>query len=703
MALIAVATGVGFAGELSFGNFGSDSFRFSPAQKMAERRLLDVALIPESSVVGAGQPFTVVVSLRHMGGGYTYWKNPGGPGQGSTINWRLPNGFSVSEPEWPAPEVHTSSGITYYIYKGVVNIPFTVTPPASLPAGSPIEIQADVDTQVCTPRTCTPKKIPAAARMTVGERTGSVNPIVEKARLALPVPPKEWSIEVRPESGTLELRIKPDGPVNPDPGAIYYFDASSPAPIADSQSPQTARRDGDDWVLSIPLRGDIEQATALSGVLWAENGWLAGKRVPDTFTINHSFLEEETLSFMPRSGGPKTSLDTLMLLVFAFLGGLLLNVMPCVFPVISLKVMGFAKQAHKDRRSVFIHGLAYGAGVLICFWVLGILVISLGRGWGAQLQSPLFVFLLCNLFVVMSLNMAGAFEFGTSAANAGHTLQNQDGIKRSFLTGLLATVTSTPCSAPFLGSALAYALSLPAHLALGVFTLMGIGFALPYIALALFPNWLKRLPKPGPWMDTFRQAMSFPLFATCAYMLWTLEAMIDEWRLLMTLFGLVAVAFACWIYGRNQKARHVHGRTGGKWGIPTLAAFALAFGLWMGWPSAAAGVQWRDWSPELVRSLLAEGKAVYVDFTARWCATCQLNKRVYKDSEITGLFGEKNVTLLKADWTQQDDRITEVLRNEFNKAAVPVTAIYVPGESQARLLPEILTVDTIARELETLP
>ncbi|MDR1612069.1 MAG: thioredoxin family protein [Planctomycetota bacterium] len=705
-AFISAITTLGAAGELSFGNFGGNSFGLSPAAGMREKKLLDVALIPESAVVGAGKPFTVVVALRHSGEGYTYWKNPGGPGRGSDISWRLPDGFSVSEPEWPAPELYSSSGITSYIYKGVVNIPFTITPPRSLAPGDAIDIQADVDTQVCTTRTCTPEKIPASARMTAGEKTGTVNPIVEKARLALPVRPEGWSVAVEPGDGLLALRLKPATGVAADPGSVYFFDASSPAPLVDSQSPQTLQKDGTDWVLTLPLKRVGSEIRRLSGILRAENGWLDGKRIPDSFMVSHSFVEDEASALTAPRGGPKTTLDARMLLAFAFIGGLLLNVMPCVFPVISLKVMGFAKQAHKDRRSIFMHGLAYGAGVLICFWILGGVVISLGRGWGAQLQSPPFVFLLCNLFVVMALNMAGTFEIGASAASAGHAIQDRVGIKRSFLTGLLATVTSTPCSAPFLGSALAYALSLPAHLALGVFTLMGIGFALPYLALALFPNWLKKLPKPGPWMDAFRQAMSFPLFAAGFYMLWTLEAMIDEWRLLMTLFGLVAVAFACWLYGHGQKMRHahVHGKTAGRRRLlPALAAVGIAAGLWLGWPSPGQGVQWREWSPELVQSLLGEGKAVYVDFTARWCATCQVNKRVYKDPGVAGLIDEKKVVLLKADWTRYDERITEVLRDEFNKAAVPVTALYVPGESRPRLLPELLTVGNVSAELGALP
>jgi thiol:disulfide interchange protein len=393
--------------------------------------------------------------------------------------------------------------------------------------------------------------------------------------------------------------------------------------------------------------------------------------------------------------------DVYLVLVFAFLGGLLLNVMPCVFPVIGLKIMGFAKQAHKDRRAIFIHGLAYTAGVLICFWTLSFLVITMGRGWGAQLQSEWFLFALCHVFVIMSMNMAGVFDIGASAAQAGQAAAAHEGVKRSFLTGLLATITSTPCSAPFLGTALAYALSLPALLSLGVFTLMGLGFAFPYLALSLFPNWLKKLPKPGQWMDTFRQAMCFPLFATTAYLFWTMEAMMGEWQFLMLLFGLVLTAMACWLYGRSQRAGARSRRAGRT--VLSLAGVSLLAGLWLGMPRGSSELQWQEWSPEAVSRLREEGRPVYVDFTARWCATCQVNKRVYLDQAVVDLIKSKNVALLKADWTLYDERITSTLKNEFNKAAVPVTVLYAPGKRRASVLPDILTSGNVGEALATLP
>jgi Thiol:disulfide interchange protein len=319
------------------------------------------------------------------------------------------------------------------------------------------------------------------------------------------------------------------------------------------------------------------------------------------------------------------------------------------------------------------------------------------------LQSEWFLFALCHVFMILSLNMAGVFDVGASVAGATHNIAKNEGLKRSFLTGLLATITSTPCSAPFLGTALAYALSLPPLLSLGVFTVMGLGFSFPYLALSLFPSWLKRLPKPGPWMDTFRQAMCFPLFATTAYMFWTMEAMTEEWQFLLLLFGLVMTAMACWLYGKSQKSQAKRPRTARI--LFGSALLVLLGGLWMGHPASDkdARLAWREWSPELVAELRQDGRPVLVDFTARWCATCQLNKWVYTDESVASLIRDKNIALLKADWTQYDDRITATLKGEFNKAAVPVTVLYAPGEKKAVVLPEILTVGNVSEVIEAIP
>ena len=703
--LLCIGCSAGRAGDFGlesapFGDFSDSAAQLFPGfGQKKEEALLAVGLVPENAAIAPGKPFKLLVTLDHKSGSYSYWTNPGGPGMGTKVVWTLPEGFRVSAPQWPSPQLYQNGGMTFYTYKNKVSLVYTVTPPEKLKPGTQVDLRAEIDTQVCTPRTCTPLRLPASARVIATPAAGRADPAVAAAVDALPASPAGWRFEAADYDGEIVIGMYPAAGASLDPGSIYFFDASTDSFI-DSQKPQSVEQDGETWWLRLPrLPGPSRVGEKLAGVIRAENGWLESASGPGDYRLELPIINEGA----GRPPGLQRAVEQRagVLLIFAFLGGLLLNIMPCVFPVIGLKIMGFAKQAHKERRAVFLHGLAYTAGVLICFWTLAFLVITMGRGWGAQLQSDWFMFALCHIFMIMSMNMAGVFEVGTTVAGAGQGLQSREGLKRSFFTGLLATLTSTPCSAPFLGTALAYALSLPPFLSLGVFSLMGLGFAFPYLALSLVPGWLKRLPKPGPWMETFRQAMCFPLFATTAYLFWTMEAMIEEWQFLMLLFGLVMTAMACWLYGKHQRSAFKRPRMSRI--LLGLAVAVLGAGVWLGLPGKARDLEWMEWSPETVNRLRSEGKAVYVDFTARWCATCQLNKRVYLDEEVRNLIRDKGVALLKADWTLYDERITSTLRTEFNKAAVPVNVLYGPGEENGSLLPDLLTVDNVGEALRTLP
>lgn len=389
-----------------------------------------------------------------------------------------------------------------------------------------------------------------------------------------------------------------------------------------------------------------------------------------------------------------------VLLLFAFIGGLILNIMPCVFPVLGIKVMGVVQQAGEHKAKVKMHGLAYTAGVLVSFWALAGLVIALGKGWGFQLQSPFFVFGLACFFLIFSLNMAGVFEIGASAVGVGAELQSKQGLSGSFFSGLLATVVATPCSAPFLGPALGFAVTLPAPLALGFFTVIALGLASPFLLLSFAPGLVSVLPRPGAWMESFKQGMSFLLFATVAFLIWVLAGLVKESLLQHALFGLVVIAFGCWIYGRWHLP-HKPARTRMIALAFTLAA--VASGLWLGWPSEKKGeLEWAAWTPQVEQQLIDSQKPVYIDFTARWCATCQVNKRVYKDAELKKLFRGKGVTLLKGDWTNEDPAITEALK-KLGKAAVPVNVLYIPGQKEPVILPELLTVENVGEALSKLP
>jgi len=385
--------------------------------------------------------------------------------------------------------------------------------------------------------------------------------------------------------------------------------------------------------------------------------------------------------------------------------------MPCVFPVLGIKIMSVVQQAGEDRRRVLLHGLAYTFGILLCFWALGGLVISLGKAWGFQLQSPDFVFGLAAFFLVFALNMAGLFEIGASAVGVGADLQAKQGLSGSFFSGLLATVVATPCSAPFLGPALGFAVTLPALQAMLMFSCIGLGLASPFLLLSLVPGLVAKLPRPGAWMESFKQGMSFLLFGTVAFLVWVLTGMVEGQPLLFTLLGLVVIALGCWIYGR-WSLPHKPART--RRLAVLLALAALAGGLALGWPQVEKGapgpagshvengLTWQAWSPEKLAELRAAGQPVYIDFTAKWCLTCQVNKRVYKDAGLQKLIAAKKVVLLKADWTNEDPRITEAL-SALGKAAVPVNVLYLPGQAAPVILPELLSVDNVSAALAKLP
>jgi thiol:disulfide interchange protein len=390
------------------------------------------------------------------------------------------------------------------------------------------------------------------------------------------------------------------------------------------------------------------------------------------------------------------------LLLFGFLGGLILNIMPCVFPVLGIKITSIVHQAGEDKKVILMHGLVYTLGVLVCFWTLaaifqGLKAAGSNVGWGFQLQYAPFVFVVVLILTVFSLNMAGLFEVGTSAVGVGGELQRKSGVGGSFFSGLFATVVATPCAAPLLANALPVALALPLIPSLGFFTVIGLGLASPFLVLSLFPALLKFLPRPGAWMESFKQGMAYLMLGAAAYFVWVLMGLVSEENQRDLLIGLVVIAMACWVYGRwclphKPKATQTKALV--------YAALLAVFGIWWAWPQPKENF-WREWSPELVKTLHEDKKPVFVDFTARWCATCQVNHRIYKDESLREEFKKLGVTMLKADWTNPDDRISDAL-TELKRAAVPVNVLYIPNRAEPLILPNNLTVENVKAALKEL-
>jgi thiol:disulfide interchange protein len=412
-----------------------------------------------------------------------------------------------------------------------------------------------------------------------------------------------------------------------------------------------------------------------------------------------------------RAVGEKTAASLPVLLAFAILGGLILNLMPCVFPVLSIKAIGLVQQAKEHPAAVRGKGLVFAAGVISSMLCLAaaLLILRAGGeeiGWGFQLQSPLFVTLLIYLLLAVGLNLSGVFEVGGGLAGVGDGLTQGDSYRASFFTGVLTTLVATPCTAPYMAFAVGAALTQPPVFALGIFAALGFGLALPYLLLSFAP-WMRRaLPKPGAWMDTLKQVFAFPIYASAAWLLWVLAGQTSSFGLGAALAGAILIAFAAWAYQKSKSSS-----TGGR--VAALATATLAALLAIILPvrfadvaAAAAGAsaasahtadEWQPYDAAQVAKLNAAGRPLLVNFTASWCLTCLVNERnAFTDSAVQEVFRSKGVTLMKGDWTKRDPAITQALAS-FGRAGVPLYVVYnsKPGSTEPVILPQLLTPSVV--------
>lgn len=391
----------------------------------------------------------------------------------------------------------------------------------------------------------------------------------------------------------------------------------------------------------------------------------------------------------------------LQAIILAILGGIILNLMPCVFPVLSIKVMSLAAA---DRKRLAIHGWVYTLGIVVCFvgFAIALLLARKGGeaiGWGFQLQSPGLIAALSYLFFVMGLSMSGVINVGTSLMGAGQSLTQKSGLSGSFFTGVLAAVVASPCTAPFMGAALGFALTQPAFVCITVFAALGFGMALPLLLLCYLPALANRLPKPGLWMDNLKQLLAFPLYLSAIWLLWVYGRQTSVSGMATLCTGAVAIAFGCWLWGRYAEG-------GWQWirraGIAASWILAIAL-IWQGSasnePNATAD-RWQAYSPELVASARSEGRPVFINLTADWCLTCLANERIALHTEAAEqTFDELNVLTIKGDWTNTDPQITELLQ-EYGRSGVPLYLWFPAGSTnKAQVLPQLLTKDLLVNAL----
>ena len=667
---------------------------------------VEAELVSEKSAAKAGTPVTVGLKLRMEPQWHTYWKNPGDSGLPTKIEWLLPAGWKAGPIQWPYPHPLPVGPLMNYGYEDEVVLLTELTPPADAPVGA-APIKARAEWLVCKD-ICIPEKGELDLVLPIAASEAPGNPRMEAAvarsRGTLPVEAAGWKFDSALQGRTLQVRLTPPDGVNA-PDKIRFFPEREG--LIEPAAPQKVARDGRSVRIEMKLADPpVTGVATVKGVAVSDSGW------PGTDNRKAIELAAPAGAAMgAAAGATSVGTSTLAALFFAFIGGILLNLMPCVFPVLGIKVMGFVEHAHGEPRAMRMQGFMFTAGVLVSFVALAAIMLSLRAagtqlGWGFQLQSPVVVTLLATLFFVLALNLSGVFEWGAFAQSLTSNLSASGRYADAFLSGVLASVVATPCTAPFMGAAVGFTLTQDAASALAVFLVLGFGMALPVLLLSLFPRLLRVLPRPGAWMETFKQVLAFPLYATVAWLAWVLGALGGIDAIFALLAGLVLVAMGAWFYGRWAHA-------GGIW-QPAIALMLGVVGLAVAWPGpmTAPGAEaphkpgelaWQAWSPEEVRRLTESGKPVFVDFTAAWCVTCQVNKRVaLNNAEVVKAFAAHGVAPLKADWTRQDARITAELA-KLGRNAVPVYAIYMPGSDAPRLLPEILTPSLVLAEMQRLP
>ena len=669
--------------------------------------------------VAPGKPVWLGLQIAHQPDWHTYWKNPGDSGLPTALSWQLPADITAGDIAWPTPKKIPIGTLANYGYEGTVLLPVPITVAPTFNADQ-LEVKLKASWLVCR-KECIPQEGEFALSLPVRSSTGSSGAafaatfaVAPKAQAAgdsaatvegqqlkvqlagLPVALQGKTLAVYPETGAI---TEPAATGTQSwKGAVWTASLPLSAQRAESPThlPLVVAADGQSVRIDVPVSGAWPAVAAPMAVPPALEAALKANAAAGATPVQAG----------SSSGAPITFWAALL---GALIGGMILNLMPCVFPVLAIKVVSFVNAP--DQATRVRAGVAYTVGVVLSFLALGALLLGLraageSLGWGFQLQSPAVVATLAVLFTLIGLNLAGLFEFGNFVPSRVASLQAQNPTADSFLSGVLATAIASPCTAPFMGASLGYAVGLPAVQALAIFSAIGLGMALPYLAASAVPAIARALPRPGAWMVTFKQLMAFPMFATVVWLVWVLgqQSGIDGAGALLGL--LVLLALALWALGLRGRARTV---------FATLSIAALAVFIWTigpnviksADPSAVAssgsstGERWQAWAPGRVDQLMSQGQSVFVDFTAAWCVTCQYNKKTtLSNAAVLADIDAKKVALLRADWTRRDPAVTAAL-SQLGRSGVPVYVIYQPGRAPV-VLSEVLSVDDVRAELAKL-
>lgn len=665
--------------------------------------------------LGADKPVWLGLRLTHQAGWKSYWLNPGDAGLPTRMQWSLPRGVTADEIRWPVPSKFLLGSLVNYGYAGSVLLPAPVRfSPEFSPddfASSGFEVRLKAQWLVCRD-VCIPEEGEFSLRIAPHS---SHAPDDGAFRASLAAQPRELAGTSRIDVDGSSLVVRITGLATSVIGEKLEFFPETPG-VIDASAPWSQQWDGNVWTARVPMSAHrLESPETMPMVLTGlQGGWRTQARVfgawPAVTPAAGSPATPPQVSGGEADGASKPAGPHLTLglaLLAAFLGGLILNLMPCVFPVLAIKVLGFARHG-TDARGRRMDGVAYTAGVVMSFVALGGVVVGLRAageqvGWGFQLQSPSTVAALAVLFTIIGLNLAGVVMFGRLLPASWLAFQARHHVVNAFLSGVLAVAVASPCTAPFMGAALGFAVALPTPHALAIFAALGLGMAMPYLVASWTPEAARLLPRPGAWMDTFRRLLAFPMFATVVWLLWVLGRQTGVDAVIATLALLVATSLLAWAASLRGTARAT---------VALLAVAALASTSTLAFREIQAGLTnpqadtqvtgWEPWQVGKVDTILSAGRPVFVDFTAAWCVTCQYNKKTtLSDPAVLASFRAKNVALLRADWTRRDATITSALAS-FGRTGVPLYVLYAPGKAP-QVLSELLTSAELMSAISGLP
>lgn len=661
---------------------------------------LKVELLSEFETIPSTKPFSLGIRFIPEKNWHVYWRNPGDSGSAPKFLFRVDG--EETKPDtifWPLPERIKIGPLANYGYENEAIIVFTFAPLQTRGQAGSVELAAELEWLVCQEE-CIPGFGTLTQKVTVGEATfnSDARTLIEHARHDTPALIEGVVRHIRFEDPFYKLEVNPAFISEGIRGVEFFpFDPqaiSHPADQVFSASPLPTLR----------LEGrNAPSSPTFSGVL----------TITDNDGVRHGY-EVDLPVAVARGSNSTDDMGLLLAILFAFFGGVILNLMPCVLPILTLKILGLVEAG---EGKALAHSLVYGAGILVSLWILAAFLLSfraagVALGWGFQLQSPIFVTCMALFIFALGLNLAGIFQIGTHVQSlAGNVKCGEHGTRNAFLQGVLAVALASPCVAPFMGIAIGYALTANAFTTILIFSALGIGLAAPYVLAASIPAVRKLFPRPGAWMEKLKQLLAFPLFGTALWLMWILSVERGSNAAMQLAIGFLFVAFAGWIFGSFAHCGQTRQK---RWTATFLALCVLVIGIAVAWPPAELSsaqkkeiaqhqkenLNWIPFSDEALAAARARGEAIYLDFTATWCITCQVNKRVvFGSAAVNDEFLKRKITLMRADWTNYDPNITAALKR-YGRAGVPLNVFY-PVKGEPVILPSLLTPSIVLDVINT--